>query len=249
MRIVLDEIMTAKEHFARLPLFQRMQSECLTPRERLAFFPCLAPFVLAYSDLRNHAFRDDSRSDPIQKIVNAHCQTGDGEWTWYLDDLARLGFDRRERPATEVLRHYGAEGAQVSRMLGLRLARLLFDARPIEKLLMLEAINAACNVLFALGAALAARIERESSLQLCYFSHCLRPELRRSTVRVLSASGLSEHDRAWCLVLVGHVFMLFTDWCDELLTYSCTAHAVNQPREQNDAPRGNEWPVLGVTRV
>ncbi len=266
MKMVLEEIRLAKQQFARLPLFERMRSEALSPRRRLAFFPCLAPFVLAYSDLRSHVFRDegrrdrgrhpadehsrgDARPDAVQDLVHAHCGAGSGEWACYLDDLASLGFDHRERAATEVLRQYASDSAQISRMLGPRLARLLFDARPIEKLLMLEAIGAARGVLFSLGAELASRLEREYSLKLRYFSQCLSADLHDRTVRVLGASGLADHERAWCLVLVGHVFQLFTEWSNELLAHACSAASVSQPRERAAAAIQIDWPVSGTNRV
>jgi hypothetical protein len=51
MTAVMQELAQAKRHYSKLPLFEFPRSETLAPRDRLAFLPCMAPFVLAFPDL------------------------------------------------------------------------------------------------------------------------------------------------------------------------------------------------------
>src|SRR5688572_16410726 len=94
MRTVMKEIFQAKKRYAALPLFEFMRNESLSPRERLGFFPCMAPFILAFGDLNKYVMRDEASSDPHQQLVNAHTYEDDHHWPWYLEDLTALGFDR-----------------------------------------------------------------------------------------------------------------------------------------------------------
>jgi hypothetical protein len=51
MKAVMRELAQAKRHYSRLPLFEFLRTESVAPRDRLAFYPCMAPFILAFSDL------------------------------------------------------------------------------------------------------------------------------------------------------------------------------------------------------
>jgi len=66
----------------------------LSPRERLAIFPCMAPFILAFGDLNKYVMRDEASTDKHQQLVNKHTYEDDHHWPWYLEDLTALGFDR-----------------------------------------------------------------------------------------------------------------------------------------------------------
>ena len=72
MRTVMNAIFVAKRAYATLPLFEFMRDETLTPRERLSFFPCMAPFILDFGDLNKYVMRDESSRDPHQLLVNKH---------------------------------------------------------------------------------------------------------------------------------------------------------------------------------
>src|SRR5688572_26780725 len=129
MRTVMKEIFQAKKRYSMLPLFEFMRDEALTPRERLGFFPCMAPFILAFGDLNKYVMRDERSNDRHQHLVNAHTYEDDHHWPWYLEDMTALGFDRHDS-ATTLLRAMYHDEMKVNRMLMTRLAHLLYDATP-----------------------------------------------------------------------------------------------------------------------
>lgn len=224
MQRVMKAIFAAKRSYANLPLFKFMRDESLLPRERLAFFPCMAPFILDFGDLNKYVMRDDSSRDPYQKLVNTHTYEDDHHWPWYLEDLAKLGFDA---PTTtvQVLSTFYSERTYVNRMLSKKLAHLLYAATPVERLVIIEAIEETGNVLFALTAELARRIEAEERIQLRYLGdfhfqletgHAMSGEDHRE----LAAIGLDYVQHGRCLRMVDSVFEYFTEWTTELLTYA-----------------------------
>ena len=62
--------MTAERAYSTRPFFQFLRDESYTARERLAFVPCMAPFVLDFGDLNAHVLRDETSTDPLQALVN-----------------------------------------------------------------------------------------------------------------------------------------------------------------------------------
>ena len=160
-------IFEAKRAYANRPLFEFMRDETLSPRDRLAFFPCMAPFILAFGDLNKYVMRDEASTDPHQRLVNQHTYEDDHHWPWYLEDLTALGFDR-PAATSQVLMFLYSDRTSVNRMLMPKLAHLLYDATPVERLAIIEAIEETGNVLFSLTAALARRIEAEEHITLRY---------------------------------------------------------------------------------
>lgn len=224
MKAVMRELAQAKRHYSKLPLFEFLRQESIAPRDRLAFYPCMAPFILAFSDLNRFVLRDENSRDPLQLLINQHTYEDDHHWPWYLDDFTKLGFDRSSS-ITQALRSYMKDDAQQNRMLGARLAQLLFGATPAEKLVVVEAIEETGNVLFGLTAQLAAHIQAEGGPELLYlgqyhFSRETGHAMHGHDHRVLEAIVLTEPERARCLDLAFRVFDLFTDWSAELLAYA-----------------------------
>jgi hypothetical protein len=101
-------------------------------------------------------------------------------------------------------------------MLGMRLAQLLYDTTPKEKLVVVEAIEETGNVLFGLTAKIAARIQAEGGPELRYLGHAIHG----ADQRVVEAIALTEVERVHCLDLAFRVFDMFTDWTSELLAYA-----------------------------
>jgi hypothetical protein len=184
----------------------------------------MAPFILAFSDLNRFVLRVEDSSDPCQLLINEHTREDDHHWPWYLEDFAKLGFDR-SASVTHTLRTYMKDEAQQNRMLGVRLAQLLYDTTPKEKLVVVEAIEETGNVLFGLTAKIAARIQAEGGPELRYlgqfhFSRETGHTMHGADHRVLEAIALTEVERVHCLDLAFRVFDMFTDWTSELLAYA-----------------------------
>lgn len=237
MRAVMNAIFDAKRAYEKLPLFQFLRDEAMTPRERLGFYPCMAPFILAFGDLNKYVLRDERSNDPYQRLVNAHTYEDDHHWPWYLEDYATLGFDALQ-PMTEALRFLYSDETKVNRMLSAKLAHLIFGATPLERLVIIEAIEETGNVLFALTVGLARRIEREQRVTLRYlgdFHFALENGHAVSGLdhRELAAIALDDAQRARCLALVAEVFECFQEWTNELLAFA--VHELAQPSVERSA--------------
>jgi len=224
MRTVMRAIFEAKRVYARRRLFEFMRDETLSPRDRLAFFPCMAPFILAFGDLNKYVMRDEASGNPHQQLVNKHTYEDDHHWPWYLEDLTALGFDS-QAATTQVLMFLYSDRTSVNRMLMTKLAHLIYDATPVERLAIIEAIEETGNVLFSLTAALARRIEAEEHITLRYLGdfhfqletgHAMSGEDHRELAEI----SLDDAQRARCLTHVARVFEYFNEWTDELLAYA-----------------------------
>jgi hypothetical protein len=235
MKAVMRELAQAKRHYSKLPLFEFLRCESIAPRDRLAFLPCMAPFILAFSDLNRFVLRDEGSLDPHQKLVNEHTREDDHHWPWYLEDLAKLGFDRSSH-VTQVLRSYMKDDTQQNRMLAARLAQILYAATPTEKLVVVEAIEETGNVLFGLTTKIAAQLQAEGGPELRYLGqfHFARETghaMHGMDHRILEAIPLTELERMRCLDLSFRVFDLFADWSAELLAYAKNALALRTPAQ------------------
>ena len=224
MKAVMREMAQAKRHYSKLPLFDFLRSESVAPRDRLAFFPAMAPFILAFSDLNRFVLRDEASKDPHQQLVNTHTHEDDHHWPWFLEDLTKLGHDRHAH-LTQVLRSYMKDEFQHNRLLMARLAQLIHGTTPTEKLVIVEAIEETGNVLFGLTAKIATRIQAEGGPELRYLGqfHFARETghaMHGLDHRILDAIALTEFERVRCLDLSFRVFDLFADWTTELLAYA-----------------------------
>ena len=227
MKAVMRELAQAKQHYSRLPLFEFLRGETIAPRDRLEFVPCMAPFILAFSDLNRFVLRDESSQDPHQQLVNEHTREDDHHWPWYLEDLTKLGFDRTTGVA-QAWRSTMKDDQRENRMLAPRLAQIVAGTTPIEKLVIVEAIEETGNVLFGLTSKIAQRIQAEGGPELRYLGqfHFARETghaMHGLDHRVLEAIQLTALERMRCLDLAFRVFDLFTDWTGELLAYARNA--------------------------
>lgn len=224
MKQVLIHILRNKRAYAQLPFFDHLRDESLTAGERLAFLPCMAPFILSFADLNRYVMRDEPTTDAYQAMVNAHTYEDDHHWPWYLQDYATLGHDHHRPKPTDMLRFLWGEETTQSRLLAHRLAHLIWNATPVVRLAVIEAVEETGNVLFALTARLADQIERETGVRLPYcgeFHFNLESgHAMNSDHAELSQIELSSEERADAMRRCDQVFSWFTAWAEELLRYS-----------------------------
>ena len=93
-------------------------------RERLAFFPCMASFIMSFGDLNRLVLRVEPTDDPWLKMINAHTYEDDHHWPWYLEDFTKLGHDDVKRKPGDTLRFLYSDATIQNRLLTLRLAHL-----------------------------------------------------------------------------------------------------------------------------
>jgi hypothetical protein len=226
MKSVLRELAQAKRHYSTLPLFSFLRSDAVAPRDRLAFVPHLAPWLLAFADLAHVMVRDHAEGDACQDLINARAREEENRLSWYLEDLRKLGFDQTTS-VTQSLRAWMRNDSRHVRTLGLRLSQALHAATPLEKLVALQVIDATDEVLFEQTAQAAAGICAGGGPELRFFG---RPRAAPHRF-ALEAFTLAPLERIRCLDLAFRVFDMFTDASSELL-----AHA-RQALEQRTVPR------------
>ena len=180
MKAVMRELAQAKRHYSKLPLFEFLRSESIRRATVWRSIPAWrhSSWRSRISTVSCCAMKDSK--DPHQLLINEHTYEDDHHWPWYLEDFTKLGFDRTAS-VTQTLRSYMKDDAQQNRMLGSRLAQLLYGTTPTEKLVIVEAIEETGNVLFGLTAKIAARIQAEGGPELRYlgqFHSAARPATR-----------------------------------------------------------------------
>lgn len=224
MRTVLQHIHRRKRRYADLPFFEHLRDESLTVEDRLAFLPCMAPFILSFGDLNRYVLREEPTTDRYQAMVNAHSHEDDHHWPWYLRDLAVLGHDAVAIKPTDHLRWLWSDETVQSRLLAHRLAHTVWSSTPAVRLAVIEAIEETGNVLFALTAKLARRMERETGQSLIYCGdfHFQRESghAMNNDHAELARIELTADERHDALHRCDQVFAWFEEWTHELLRYS-----------------------------
>ncbi|WP_019500716.1 hypothetical protein [Pseudanabaena sp. PCC 6802] len=223
MKRVLNKILEKKQTYTNLPLFQFMRDSSLTEEERMAFYPCMAHFILSFSDINKYMLREEPATDAYQQRVNIHTYEDDHHWPWYLEDFTKLGFDRLCSP-TSWMRFLWSDETRQNRILTYRLATLISNANAIERIAVIEAIEETGNVLFSTMLSLAKAIEARRGIQLRYcgeFHFSLESGHSVGSDRdEIAEIPMDESNQVRCLAIVDEVFALFEAWTNELLHYA-----------------------------
>lgn len=224
MKTVLAHILRRKRDYARLPFFEHLRDERLSARERLAFFPAMANFIMDFGDFNRYVLRDETSADPHQRMINAHSYEDDHHWPWYLEDFAKLGFDAGATTPVQMMNFLWDDAFACNRLLSHRLAHLVWLSRPAERLAVVEAIEETGNVLFSCTAKLAARVQHELGVELRYLGefHFAKESghAMNSDHAELMAIELDAATREQAIQRADKVFELFEGWTQELLAYA-----------------------------
>lgn len=233
MKAVLARIEQKKQECIQLPLFQFIQDKSIAPRQRLAFTPCLTPFVMSFADLIKYVLRQEPTEDKIQKIINQHTYEDDYHWQWFLEDMKALGFSC-SLELNDSLKFLWSEETKASRLLIYQLYHYFVKSEPIQKLVILEIVEGFADVFFSITVEIAKELMVTTNKEYPYFGHChLQAEATHNAhtddVRqFLESIQLDEPTRQECLVLVDKISELFAEWTTELVAYAKT-HQRSQP--------------------
>ena len=233
MKEVLALIENKKQDFARLPFFEYMQDRSIDPRQRLAFAPCMAPFVMSFRDLNQNVFREEPTTNEIQLIINKHTREEDCHWIWFLEDLEKLGFDISLK-YSDALKFLWSEETKIARRAAYELYRYAFEASPVQKLIVIEVEEATVDVFLSVSSQVILELVSSLNREYRYFgaghlmaeidhSYCL-PE----TQKVIENIQITAEDYQYYSDLVEKVFEVFTEFTHELLAYS-KAHNIYEP--------------------
>ncbi len=232
MQQVLALIEKNKQEYAQLPLFNFMQNKSINPRQRLAWAPCAAHFIMNFGELNKYFLRAEPTTDPIQALINKHTYEDDHHWLWFLEDLKNLELDKSLK-FTEALKFLWSEETKSSRWLNYQLYRYTSQATPIQKTIVIEVTEATGNIMFSTAAEIGKEIKEITRKPCKYFADF---HLNVETGHITSTSGieqvlqdiqLSEETRQEAFALVENLFTVFTQFTNELLVYAET-HKIEQ---------------------
>ncbi|WP_019499189.1 NAD(P)-binding domain-containing protein [Pseudanabaena sp. PCC 6802] len=228
MKEIIAAIEQKKRDFAQLPLFEFMRDKSIDPLQRLAFAPCVTPFIMGFGDLNKHVFRDEPTTDKIQAIINEHTYEDDRHWLWFLEDIEKLGLNHSLK-FNDAVKFLWGKDASFSHFVIHELYRLTFQASPIQKLVVTEVNEATGNVLFTESSKVIHEIVSKvpnTQDKYRYFgsghltvepghTYC-SPEAQQ----VVENTHLTEAERSECMKIVDKVFALFTGLTNEMLSYA-----------------------------
>ena len=223
MKPVLKAIFHLKRDYEQLPFFDFLRDESRSPQARLAFFPCMASFILSFGDLNRFVLRQEPTDDPHQRMINAHTYEDDHHGPWYLEDFSKLGHDT-PAPGSDTLRQLFSDATITNRLLMLRLTHLIWSHPPVVRLAIIEAIEETGNVLFALTTRIATDHQHRSGTELRYLGefhfqlesgHAMNNDHAE-----LAEIAIDDSTRRQALECVEQVFLWFTEWTHELLRYA-----------------------------
>ncbi len=233
MEEVLALIENKKQEFAKSGLFEFMRDTSINPKQRLAFAPCVAPFVMSFGEFNKYVFREEPTNDPLQVIVNNHTYEDDHHWLWFLADLETLGINESVK-FSDALNFLWNEETKASRWVTHQIFRYAFGANPIAKLAIMEVIEATGNVFFSTAAPIAEELRTTTHKEFLYFG-CfhLAVETGHTTgtpevEQLIRNIQLTHESRQEAFEVVEHLFEAFTKLTDELLVYAKT-HSFEQP--------------------
>lgn len=228
MKHVLISILKKKKKYADLPFFYFLSNEDFSPRQRIAFYPGMAYFILAFGDLNKYVMRKtpepgETIVDVYQEMVNAHTLEDDHHWPWYLEDYTKLGFDKL-MPMTELLAQLFSDEAQANRRLMYKLTQMIGTSDNLQRLAIIEAIEETGTVLFSLLNKIAKPLEQEIGEQLRYCGdhhfHLETGHAMNGEHAILAGIEMTPAQIDTAEENVAAVFSAFSDWTDELLKYA-----------------------------
>jgi hypothetical protein len=238
MKEILALIESKKREFSQLPFFEYLRDQSIAPRQRLAFAPCAAPFIMSFGELNRLVFRDEPTDDPIQEIINKHTYEDDHHWLWFLEDLDNLGLNPSE-PFVKTLKFLWSDETSASRQVAYDLYHYTVNATPIQKLVIIETIEATGNV------ALKASSQAICDLQVItepqeykYFgiNHLIVDSEHYFAYQAkdfVESIQLTQETKNECFELIDKVFLSFAEYVEKLLIYART-HSLGLDQETHE---------------
>ena len=225
MKDIMALIKQKQKTYSCLPLFTLMRDKSISPIKRLSFAPCAAYFIMSFADLNKYVLRQEPTEDKIQIILNQHSYEDDFHWQWFLEDIQKLGFNP-ELEFNDFLKFLWSEETKTSRILSFRLYQYIAQSEPIEKLVVLEAVEATSDVLVEATKEVTRELSLTTKQEYRYFgdlhfnAESEHQAHSNETDQFLQNIYISEETKKRSIELVNMVFDLFTQWACELFEYT-----------------------------
>jgi hypothetical protein len=223
MKPVMERLEQKTREFSQAPLFGFLRDARIEPKKRLAFVPSVAHFVMSFADLYAFVLQVTPPSDEYQELVNAHAREDENHWRWFLDDMAKLGFDEQVR-FSDALRFIWSDATVKTRALTYQMCRLGYGATSLEKLVLVHVIEAAGKVTIDGVSAVGTEYSKQTGKKLVYLGHHHLATESDHTIedadvhRGIAAIQVPGNQRQGLLSLVDQGFAAFTDFATDMLT-------------------------------
>jgi hypothetical protein len=225
MQRILERISIRTAEYAQGPFFAFLNDDAVDARQKLAFAPHAAHFVMTFADLMALVFRQEPARDPLQELVNATARDDEGHWRWYLKDLELLGEDRQLR-YSDAIQMIWSDRAIRLRTISYQLCKLALAGDSVSRLLLLQCIESTFQVSVTAILPHARQLAARTGIVLTYFgpghssveaSHAIHDPVVHRRLRELE---LDDRRAAELCALVDEVFALFAGFSDDLLVLS-----------------------------
>ncbi|AFY99542.1 hypothetical protein [Calothrix sp. PCC 6303] len=227
MKEILEIIQVKKQEFANLPLFQFMQDKGINPRQRLSFAPCMAHFIMSFSDLNKYVFRDYAHysHDQIQHMVNEHTQEDESHSSWFSIDLEKLELNHQWNFA-KTINFIWSDETKITRQISYQIAGLTLQAEPVIKLVAIEALEAMGNTFFSVSSKITRELKTITGKEYMYFGES---HLEVETGHTMNESDIEKYftdiqltqlQYEQAIDTVEKIFDIFSEWTYELLDYA-----------------------------
>lgn len=237
---IINLIKSKKQNFANLPLFEFMQNQNLPPNQRLSFAPCMAHYIMSFSDLNKYVFLEKYPLNAIGHIINQHACEDEEHWSWYLKDIEKFGLNSKNN-FTQGLRFIWGEETKITRQITYQIAGFSYQAVPEIKLIVLEALESIGCVFFEISTKVASELGATSKTDYFYFGdahlqvetgHAMHtPEAENLVLKI----ELTDSQRQQAFNIVEKIFQIFREWTYELLAYA-QKHGKESAIENNTKP-------------
>jgi hypothetical protein len=241
MKEVLDLIQSRKNEFAQLPLFDFMQDKSISPRQRLSFAPCMAHFIMSFSDINKYVLRTKNTCNNIQEIVNQYTYEDDNHWIWFVDDIDQLDFNER-LSFSDMLKLIWGEETKITRQIAYQVAGYALEAEPEIKLLIIQALEATADTFFSRSTQITLELQKITKRDYLFFGDLHLHEENEHTMgesdckHTIAEIELTESQRREAINAVEKIFGIFSEWTYELLAYAHN-HPVEVTQDELEASK------------
>ncbi len=118
-----------------------------------------------------YTLRQEPTNDKIQALLNQHTYEDDFHWQWFLEDIQKLGFNFSLQ-FNDSLEFLWGQKTKSSRLLTYQLYQYIAQSEPIEKLVLLEAIEATSDVLVSATQKVVEELRLTTNFEYKYFGDC-----------------------------------------------------------------------------
>jgi hypothetical protein len=225
MRRVLGVLEHRTREFDAHPFYEFLRDGSVPPRQRLAFAPALAHFVMTFADVYRSVLREEPAKDRFQELVNAHTREDGGHWKWFLADLAKLDLDP-PTSFTDALRFLWSDATEKTRMLSYRICRLGLGADSLRRLVLVQCIEATGTVTLRNIVPVATELAQSTGLNLVYFGahhasseadHTMEKEDAKGLLAGVAVDARASQD---LVLLVDESFAAFNAAAGEMLAFA-----------------------------